>query len=151
VRLAFRHLDSLPSLLIQGARWWSGVIVTERNAGGWDRVVLQDDEEASMVTRVKNLIGRPVISAASGKRLGSVADVLLDSDSAALAGLIVRRGWLHDDCVLLTSDLQAFGADAVVSRSADLVSAKDWRQRLNQSHPAAETQNMRRPAAASRG
>jgi uncharacterized protein YrrD len=105
-----------------------------------------------MVIRGTKLIGRAVIAAGSGKRLGSVGDVLLDSDGGKLVGLVVRRGWLHDESVLPASELQALGGDAVVSRSADLVGAKQWRER-HRSHVARESDPVHdgRDLAASRG
>jgi uncharacterized protein YrrD len=105
-----------------------------------------------MVIRGKKLIGRPVIAAGSGKRLGAVGDVLLDSDGGGLVGLVVRRGWLHDESVLLASELQALGGDAVVSRSAGLVSARQWRERQrSQVTSDPEPEHHRRKLAVSRG
>jgi len=84
-----------------------------------------------MAQRVTELIGKAVVSANSGERLGTVSDVLLDETDHHLLGLVVRRGGvMKSEHVLPSSAVQTFGRDAVVSRTADdLVTAKNWRSR----------------------
>jgi uncharacterized protein YrrD len=84
-----------------------------------------------MAQRVTELIGKAVVSANSGERLGTVSDVLLDETDHHLLGLVVRRGGvMKSEHVLPSAAVQTFGRDAVVSRTADdLVTAKNWRSR----------------------
>ena len=83
-----------------------------------------------MAQRVSELLGKVVVSADNGERLGTVSDVLIDETDHHLVGLVVRRGMLKSEHVLPSTAVQTFGRDAVVSRTAhDLVSAKDWKTR----------------------
>ena len=83
-----------------------------------------------MAQRVSDLLGKAVVSASSGERLGTVSDVLLDETDHHMVGLVVRRGMMKSEHVLPSSAVQTFGRDTVVSRTADdLVSAKEWRSR----------------------
>ena len=83
-----------------------------------------------MAQRVSELMGKVVVSANSGEKLGTVSDVLLDDVDHHLVGLVVRRGLMKSEHVLPSASVQTFGRDTVVSRTADdLVSAKEWRLR----------------------
>jgi uncharacterized protein YrrD len=76
-----------------------------------------------------DVIGKPVVTAGSGEKLGTVADLLLDDSTAALIGLVVRQGLLRGEHVLPVSAVQTLGTDAVVSKSSELFSAKEWTTR----------------------
>ena len=84
-----------------------------------------------MAQRVSELVGKVVVAASNGEKLGTVSDVLLDETDHHLVGLVVRRGGLmKSEHVLPSAAVQTFGRDTVVSRTAeDLISAKDWRAR----------------------
>jgi uncharacterized protein YrrD len=83
-----------------------------------------------MAQRVTELIGKVVVSANSGEKLGTVSDVLLDDADHHLVGLVIRRGLMKSEHVLPSAAVQTFGRDTVVSRTAaDLISAKEWRSR----------------------
>ena len=82
-----------------------------------------------MAKRATNLIGKPVVSAASGERLGTVADLLLDDAGTSLVGVVLRHGWLKREDVLPASSLQTLGPDAIVSRSSELIGPKEWQER----------------------
>ena len=82
-----------------------------------------------MSKRTSDVIGRPVVSADTGKRLGIVGDLLLDDDGRRVIGLIVKHGAFRGEDVLLVESVQSLGADAVVSRSETLVTAREWRDR----------------------
>jgi uncharacterized protein YrrD len=69
-----------------------------------------------------------VISADTGEKLGTVADLLLDDASHALVGVVVSHGVLKHEEILPASSVHSFGSDAVVSRSAELIGAKEWRE-----------------------
>lgn len=92
-----------------------------------------------MAQRVTELLGKVVVSANSGEKLGTVSDVLLDDADHHLVGLVVRRGMMKSEHVLPAAAVQTFGRDTVVSRTAeDLVSAKQWRAR-----PASNSVDLR--------
>jgi len=81
-----------------------------------------------MNRRATSLIGKPVVSANTGEKLGSVSDLLFDDGNRQLVGLVVQHGMLRSEEVLPAGDVQTFGRDAVVSRTgAALISAKEWR------------------------
>ena len=84
-----------------------------------------------MVKRTSDLIGRPVVASDTGKKLGTIADFLLDDSEKRVVGLVVRHGWMNDEEVLPAASVQALGTDAVVSRSSELIGAKQWRDRLD--------------------
>jgi uncharacterized protein YrrD len=83
-----------------------------------------------MSHRTSALIGRPIVSADDGARLGTVADVLLDDRGERVVGLIVRHGLLRSEGVLPATAVQTLGGDAVITRSSgDLVPGSEWRSR----------------------
>jgi uncharacterized protein YrrD len=90
-----------------------------------------------MSKRATNVIGRPVVSAESGKKLGTVADLLLDDGGRQLLGLVVQHGPFRHEDVLLVESVQSLGSDAVVSRSDTLVTADEWRKRERAGGPEA--------------
>ena len=91
-----------------------------------------------MTKRATDVIGKAVVSAATGKKLGTVGDLLLDESARQVVGLVVRHGAFRAEDILPTDAVQTLGADAVVSRSDDLTRAKDWRDRERTSEQAAE-------------
>ena len=82
-----------------------------------------------MVRRTSDLIGRPVVSSDSGKKLGTIADVLLDDNEGRLVGLVLQHGWLKTEEVLPAAAVQTLGTDAVACRSSELMDANQWRER----------------------
>ena len=81
-----------------------------------------------MTRRVRDVLGKPVISADSGERLGTVSDLLLDDATHQIVGVVVTHGMLKHEQVLSAEAVHSFGSDAVVSRSAELIGAKEWRE-----------------------
>jgi uncharacterized protein YrrD len=81
-----------------------------------------------MSTRATDIIGRPIVSADTGKKLGVVGDLLLAENGRALVGLTVKHGAFRSEDVLPIEAVQSFGTDAVVSRSEQLIGAREWRQ-----------------------
>ena len=80
--------------------------------------------------RVSELIGKSIMSAELGQRIGEVSDVLLDPQSQQALGLVIAGGAFRSEQVLAYEDIQTIGRDAVVTRSgAVAIAAKDWRQR----------------------
>lgn len=86
-----------------------------------------------MTTRATHLIGKPVISAEGGEKLGSVADLLVDDVTHNVVGVVVAHGLLKHEEVLPADAIQSYGRDAVISRSSALITAQEWRD----THPAA--------------
>jgi uncharacterized protein YrrD len=79
--------------------------------------------------RATDLIGKPIVSADGGKKLGIVGDLLLDDGGTQVLGFVVRHGMFKGENVLPAAAIQSLGPDAVVSRSNELIGAKEWRQR----------------------
>lgn len=82
-----------------------------------------------MSKRATDLIGKPIVSADGGKKLGRVGDLLLDDGGHEVLGLVVRHGMFKREDVLPASAVQSLGPDAVVSRSNELIDPGEWRQR----------------------
>ena len=82
-----------------------------------------------MVRRTSDLIGRPVVSGDSGKKLGTITDLLVDDSEGRLVGLVLQHGWMKSEEVLPATAVQTLGTDAVVSRSSELMDATQWRER----------------------
>ncbi len=78
--------------------------------------------------RVSELVGKPVVSADTGERIGKVSDVLLDAQSRRMLGVVVSAGLFAGEQVLPYEDVQTIGKDALVARSAGgVVGPKGWR------------------------
>jgi uncharacterized protein YrrD len=82
-----------------------------------------------MTKRATDVIGLPVVSANTGKKLGKVVDLLLDENGTELVGLLVKHGVLQQEHVLPAAAVQSLGPDAVISRIEELIGAKIWRER----------------------
>ncbi len=79
--------------------------------------------------RVSELIGKPIVSAESGERIGKVTDVLLDPQTQHVVGIVVGGGVFASEHVLPYGDVQTLGRDAVIARTgAGVVGPKEWRQ-----------------------
>ena|SRR5688572_15670978 len=87
-----------------------------------------------MIRRSSDLIGKPVVLADSGEKLGTVADLLVDDEGRQFVGLVLRHGPFKSENVLPAEAVQALGGDAVVTRSRDLISPKEWRARQQGFH-----------------
>jgi uncharacterized protein YrrD len=80
--------------------------------------------------RTRDLIGKAIVSADRGERIGTVSDVLIDSTHACAAALMVRGGFLKRERVLPFDGVQVFGRDAVIVRpEAGALDAHAWKQR----------------------
>jgi uncharacterized protein YrrD len=80
--------------------------------------------------KVSELVGKPIVSADTGKRIGKVSDVLVDPQAQHIVGLVVGTGVLSAEHVLPYADVQTLGTDAVVARSGSgVVGRKEWHQR----------------------
>jgi uncharacterized protein YrrD len=86
-----------------------------------------------MTKRATELIGKPVVAADTGEKLGTVGDLLLDGGNGNLVGLVLRHGMMKSEDVMPATAIQTLGADAIVSRSSELIPAKEWRHRRDAS------------------
>jgi uncharacterized protein YrrD len=82
-----------------------------------------------MAKRATNVIGRPVVSADTGRKLGTVGDVLIDDAGREVVGLVVRHGRLGGEDVLPAAAVHSLGPDAIVSRTDELIDGREWRDR----------------------
>lgn len=79
--------------------------------------------------KVSELVGKSIVSADTGERIGKVSDVLVDPQSQHVLGLVVAGGVLGAEHVLPYTDVQTLGTDAVVARSGSgVVGRKEWHQ-----------------------
>lgn len=91
-----------------------------------------------MTKRATELIGKRVVSASTGENLGTVSDLLLDEAGREVVGMVMRHGLMKSEDVLPAAAVQTIGPDAIVSRSNELIDAKEWndRQRTGSDQPA---------------
>lgn len=82
-----------------------------------------------MAKRATDVIGRPVVSAETGRKLGVVGDLLIDDAGIEVVGLVVRHGRLKGEDVLPAAAVHSLGPDAVVSRTDELIDGREWRDR----------------------
>jgi uncharacterized protein YrrD len=76
------------------------------------------------------LIGKPIVSAETGHKLGEVADLLLDDEQGRLVGVVIGGGMFGTERVLPYGDVQTIGPDVIVARSeSGVLDAKQWRER----------------------
>jgi len=80
------------------------------------------------VIRADTLAGRPIIGSDTGRTIGRIVDALVIPESAAVAGFVVRKGWMSPECVLRKGDVTTLGDDAViVGSSVGLLNPREWR------------------------
>ncbi|MEA5451588.1 PRC-barrel domain-containing protein [Leptolyngbya sp. CCNP1308] len=79
----------------------------------------------------RDVIGKPVVSYDDGKKFDVVEDLIFDQESHQLLGFLVQEaGWFRPAQVLLLSDVQAIGTDAVITASQEAI-VKNWRRETN--------------------
>ena len=72
------------------------------------------------------LIGHRVISIEEGKKCGNIIDFLVDYEKFEVFALIVKGGWSREAEIILFSDVESFGTDAVmILNSKAIKSAKN--------------------------
>jgi uncharacterized protein YrrD len=78
------------------------------------------------VQRISELIGRTILTADTGERVGAVSDLVLED--TRLVGVVVGGGWFAGERVLPFAEVQALGRDALIARSHNgLVDARTWK------------------------
>jgi uncharacterized protein YrrD len=79
--------------------------------------------------KASDVVGRAIVSSETGERIGRVADLLMDTGSARVVGLVVGGGVLKSEQVVPYADVQTLGGDAVVARTAaGVIGARQWRE-----------------------
>jgi uncharacterized protein YrrD len=79
--------------------------------------------------RVSDIIRKPIVSAETGDRLGSVSDVLLEDGSISLVALVVSDGLLAKEQVLPLRDVKMLGGDTVLAhQQTGILDLGQWRQ-----------------------
>jgi sporulation protein YlmC with PRC-barrel domain len=79
--------------------------------------------------RANELIGRPVVTAATGERVGRIDDVLLNDTGRQTVGVLVSNGLLSTQRIVPIADVQTVGTDAViVQRGSHATGAHEWLQ-----------------------
>jgi uncharacterized protein YrrD len=80
--------------------------------------------------RTSEVVGKAIVSADRGERVGTVGDVLLDVKAGRVAGLVVEGGLLGRERVLPYEEVHILGRDAVLARTQDgVVDAAAWHAR----------------------
>jgi uncharacterized protein YrrD len=80
------------------------------------------------VRRASEVVGKAIVSAESGERIGTAADLLLDERRTHLVGIVVSDGWFSPERVLPFAEVQAIGRDVIVTRtSGGILDARQWR------------------------
>jgi uncharacterized protein YrrD len=68
------------------------------------------------------VIGKPVVSYSTGRRIDTIKDLIFDQNSNRLLGFLISEGgWFSSPLVLLLKDVLAIGVDAVIISSKDNV------------------------------
>jgi uncharacterized protein YrrD len=79
--------------------------------------------------KLSGIVGKSIVTADTGQRLGQAADVLFDGDQTHVIGLVVNGGWFKNELVLPYEHVHALGGDAVIARgTGHLMDAKQWKQ-----------------------
>jgi sporulation protein YlmC with PRC-barrel domain len=78
------------------------------------------------MVRLSSLIGKHVVTADTGRRLGKVTDVLIDARRMQIVALIVSVGWLAGQRVLPSPRVQRLGYDVVLAATPTLVARDEW-------------------------
>jgi sporulation protein YlmC with PRC-barrel domain len=83
------------------------------------------------VPRMTEIVGKPVLTAETGDRLGRIEDLLLGPDRVRVDAVLVGtdwRSWLGQGRVLLLEDVQVLGEVAIVTKdAAPLAALSEWR------------------------
>ena len=67
--------------------------------------------------RVSEIVGKPIVSAETGDRLGRVSDALLEDGGVNVVALVIGGGMLAKEHVLPFRDIQTLGGDTILART----------------------------------
>ena len=77
--------------------------------------------------RVSQIVGKTVVSAETGDRLGSVSDALIDE--GRVVALVIGGGLLAREHVLPFQDVKTLGGDTVLARTGSgMIKPAEWRK-----------------------
>jgi uncharacterized protein YrrD len=94
--------------------------------------------------RVSEVVGKPIVAADTGEKLGTVADVLVDTRASRMIGLVIGGGLLASEHVLPYADVQTLGGDAVLARSRQTVmTAREWHESAQDAARSSTFKNRR--------
>lgn len=80
--------------------------------------------------RASELVGKTVVTADSGEKVGRAADLLVNDGGDHVIGIVIGGGVLASERVLPFEDVQTLGRDAIVARSQQrVVDAREWHGR----------------------
>ena len=89
---------------------------------------------------ISELLGKPLVSADSGERVGRIDDVLLDSEHRRVVGVLVTEGTFSKQRVLPFDEIQTAGLDTVIAKTVStLCDARDW---LHDGRPAHRSRSL---------
>lgn len=64
--------------------------------------------------KIKELLGLPVINLSTGKQMGEVKDVIIDTSNYRMVGvLLYHAGWFHSGKGILFEEFNSVGADSI--------------------------------------
>ncbi|HXW07492.1 MAG TPA: PRC-barrel domain-containing protein [Vicinamibacterales bacterium] len=80
--------------------------------------------------RLSDVIGKSIVSADTGDRLGSVSDALFEDGGRSVVALVVGGGLIAKEHLLPFAEVQALGADVVLARTnSGILGPEEWRER----------------------
>jgi uncharacterized protein YrrD len=81
------------------------------------------------VQRAAQIVGKLIVTADTGEKVGEAADLLVDESGQRIVGVVVRSGLLGRETVLPYEEVQAVGGDAIVARSQERVmTPQEWHE-----------------------
>lgn len=91
--------------------------------------------------RISEALGKTIIAADSGEKVGQVDDVLIDAARHQVMGLLITEGLMSRQRIVPFGEVQTVGQDAVIVRTAStLADAREW---LAQGRPANRSRDLR--------
>ena len=79
--------------------------------------------------RVSEIIGKPLLSAQTGDRLGRVSDALLTEGGVKVIAIVLGGGLIGKERVLPFHDIQTLGGDSMLARTeCGIRDPGEWRQ-----------------------
>ena len=91
--------------------------------------VIQGAPKEDSVFHLDEMIGKSLVSTATGEKIGTVSDGLLDAAGTRLLALVVGNGMLAAEHVVPLTDVHLVGPDAVLVRTGEhVLTANEWRK-----------------------
>ena len=77
--------------------------------------------------RISEALGKTIVAADSGEKVGQVDDVLIDAAQHQVMGLLITEGLMSKQRIVPFSEVQTVGQDAVIVRTATTIAdAREW-------------------------